>query len=66
MNEKQELLEYLAVVEMKIQSLLRDIRNIKGRLQDDEVTRRADQRELNFFTACQAEDSVAENGFTHG
>lgn len=66
MNEKQELLEYLAVVEMKIQSLLRDIRNIKGRLQDDEVTRRADQRELNFFTACQADDDERQLGFTHG
>ena len=65
MNEKQELLEYLAIIEMKIQSLLRDIRNIKGRLQDDEVTRKVEQRELNFFTACKAEEDADSLGFRH-
>jgi len=56
MNEKQELLEYLSIIEMKLLALHRDIRNIRGRLQDCELTRRAEQRDLNFFTALRSED----------
>lgn len=56
MNEKQELLEYLGVLEMKLSSLQRDIRNIRGRLEDCDLVRKQEQRPLNFFTACRSED----------
>lgn len=64
MNEKQELLEYLSILEMKLASLQRDIRNIRERLEDCDVTRKAEQRELNFFTACRAEDDYQVNDTT--
>lgn len=61
MNEKQELLEYLAIMEMKLAALQRDIRNIRGRLQDCELVKRAEQRDINFFTACQADDDYNDD-----
>lgn len=67
MNEKQELLEYLGVLEMKLASLQRDIRNIRGRLEDCDVERRQHQQAINFFTACKSEDDdfldAAKRGF---
>jgi hypothetical protein len=67
MNEKQELLEYLGVLEMKLASLQRDIRNIRGRLEDCELVRKQEQKPLNFFTACKSEDDdfldAAKRGF---
>lgn len=33
MNEKQEILDYLKIVEMKLASLTQDIKNIRDRLE---------------------------------
>lgn len=33
MNEKQEILEYLRIVEMKLANLMQDIKNIRDRLE---------------------------------
>lgn len=49
-----ELREYLSIIEMKLQSLLRDIRNIRERL-NDTPTRR-NQEQLNFFQALSVDD----------
>lgn len=65
MNDKQEVLEYLSILEMKLASLQRDIRNIRGKLEDCEVTKKAEQRELNFFTACKGDDDADAIGFKH-
>lgn len=43
-----ELVEYLAIVEQKLQSLLQDIRNIKSRIEERHIP--------TFFTALTSDD----------
>jgi hypothetical protein len=59
MDEKAELLEYLRVIEMKLASLQRDVRNVRSRIEDCDLQKKAEQRELNFFVACKADDDDA-------
>lgn len=61
MNETAELLEYLSIVEMNLQRLMQDIRNIRSRLQATQQTRTTQQP--TFFTALQADDDA--NIITH-
>lgn len=59
MNE-QELREQLGKMEMQIQSLLRQIRDIRAKTEKEEPNSHAP----TFFDACKAEDDfVPGNGF---
>jgi predicted glycosyltransferase len=66
-----ELLEYLRVVEMKLQDLIQDVRNIRERLESKSANeQRATTRNVTttFFNALQADDdnnNQANNG-TYG
>ena len=65
MEEKQELLQYLSIVEMKLQSLIQDIKNIKSRLEPVQM-RNTNNNAPTFFTALQADDDAfgnVSNGF---
>ena len=57
---KAEILEYLSIIEMKVQSILRDISNIRGHLENTNQQRPSEQRELNFFSALTADDYRAD------
>lgn len=54
MNE-QEIREQLGLMEMKIQSILRDIRHIRGMLDHDKESSVVTNHH-NFFNALKAED----------
>jgi len=58
----QELIEYLRIVEMKLQSLMQDIQNIRNRLDNTAPhTPLIRCHQLNFFNALQAEDNAEFN-----
>lgn len=52
----QEMLERLGTIELKLQSLLRDISVMRAIVTDSTSRRNSEQKELNFFTALRAED----------
>ena len=56
-----ELKERLALLEMRLLAIAREIRNINGMLVDTSQARQREQRDLNFFTALQADDDLPIN-----
>jgi len=55
MNE--ELIEYLRIIEMKLQSLMQDIQNIRDRLEHPVHVPLVRCHRASFFTALQADDN---------
>ena len=51
MNEKQELIEYLRIVEMKLGTLTQDIKNIRDRLEP-----KKQDNNPTFFDALRGDD----------
>jgi hypothetical protein len=57
-----ELLEYLVIVEIKLQALLQDIRNIRNRIELPQTPRVANAQAPTFFDALRAEDASQSGG----
>ena len=53
MNETAEILEYLRIVEMKLSGLIRDIRNIRDRLEP-----KTQSTAPTFFDVLKADDDT--------
>lgn len=62
MNETAEIIEYLRIVERKLQSLMQDIRNIRNRLRVDPDHQ---QTAPTFFSALSAEDALIPERTKH-
>lgn len=56
-EEKQLMLEQIRLMEMQIQHILRQINQIRGRLETDLERGTVIGRAPTFFEACQAEDN---------
>ncbi len=59
-----ELQERLAILEMKLVAIAREMRTIRSKMADTEQSRASDQRGINFFTALQADDDVVNDEYT--
>jgi len=71
-----DLIEYLAIIELKLQYLMQDIKNIKSRLEQQSAGPLLQYHQVSFFTALQdnatpatqpaGRNSPADNGATNG
>ena len=52
-----DLIEYLAIIELKLQYLMQDIKNIKSRLEQQAPSPLLQFHQVSFFTALQADDT---------